>query len=145
MAWTYSSAPSTGSSAGRRDAIRILVNDRFTTRQLVQDAIITFALAQESNNLYRAAAWVADSLADSEAVAARVGDLSIGGEKPTNYRTLARQLRHMGVLHSTAMPIVEAISSQFKQSHEADTDRVLPFFTRQMMANNGVLSGTTST
>lgn len=125
--------------------MRIMVRDIYTTRQLVSDAVIKFALSQEGNNLYRGAAFVADHLADSEAVSARVGDLSVSGEKAKNYRALAAQLRWQSVLHSTAMPIVEAVSSQLKQSHEADSDRVLPLFTRTMMANNGVLSGTTST
>lgn len=144
MPWTYTSAPSTSSSAGRRDAVRILINDRFTSRQLAQDAIISFALAQEGNALYRAAAWVADSLADSEAVNARVGDFSLGGEKPKNYRDLARQLRRISAERG-ALPFMAAQSSQKKETFAADTDRVLPAFTRGMMQKPGTLVGTTST
>src|SRR5262245_29549334 len=114
MAWTYSSAPGTSNAASRRDAVRILTNDRFTSRQLVQDAIVAFALSEEGNNVYRAAAWVCDSLADSEAVNARVGDFTLGGEKPANYKDLARILRRRSA-EKFALPFMAAHSSASKQ------------------------------
>lgn len=124
--------------------MRILVNDRFTSRQLAQDAIITFALGQEGNNLYRAAAFVADTLADSEAVNAHVGDFTLGGEKPKNYRDLARRLR-LWSAERGAKPYIAAISSGLKAGIAVDTDRVLPAFTRGMMTKPGTIVGTTST
>lgn len=124
--------------------MRILINDRYTSRQLAQDAVISFALGQEGNNIYRSAAWVADSLADSEAVNATVGDFTLGGEKPKNYRDLARQLRRMSAERGAA-PYMAARSSALKQLNASDTDRVVPAFTRGMMTKPGTLVGTTST
>jgi len=144
MSWTYTSAPSTSSSAGRRDAVRWLMNDRFTSRQLVQDALISFSLSQEGNNIYRAAALNCDALADSEAVTARVGDFTLGGEKPKNYRELARTLRRISAERG-AKPFIAANSSMEKSLFAIDTDRVIPAFTRGMMTKPGTIVGTTST
>jgi hypothetical protein len=104
---------------------------------LRSDEAIAFALGQEGNNLYRAAAWLCDSLADAEAVSRRVGDLALGAEKPENYRAMAAQYRQESAIRG-AMPIMVAHSSGLKQAMASDPDRVAPFFTRETMTPPGL-------
>lgn len=144
MTWTYQNAPSTNSSQGRRDAVRQMINDVSSARELKSDEAIAFALAQWNNSLYHGAAFLCDQLADSEAVSAKVGDLALGAEKPTNYRALASRYRSLAALRG-AVPFAVAMSSAAKDTYRTDTDRVKPAFTRGMMSRPGALIGTTST
>ncbi len=144
MAWTFTNAPSTSTTAGRRDAVRLMVNDITSGRQLRTDEAITFALAQFNLNIYHGAAFLCDQLADSEAVSVRVGDLSLGAEKPVNYKALAMRYRMLAALKG-AVPFAVAMSSAAKSPYRTDTDRVKPAFTRGMMSRPGTLIGTTST
>jgi hypothetical protein len=147
VSWTYTRNPSTATSGGRRDALRLLLNDLSSSRPLRQDEELAFALSQENNNLYLAAAWMCESLADNEAVQTRVGDLSIGGEKPKNYREAAASYRMLGIRRGVA-GIMPAMSSGAKLTYTQDTDRVQPIFTRGMMTKPGQpvgIEGTVST
>ena len=144
MAWTYTRAPSTQSSGGLRDAVRLLINDLSSSRPLRQDEEVTFALSQQNNNIYLAASWLCDSLADNTAVQKRVGDLSIGGEIPKNYREAAQAYRMLGIRRGVT-GIMPAMSSGDKSTYIADTDRVLPIFTRGMMTAPGAPVGTEGT
>ncbi|SRR6266566_2366710 len=147
MSWTYTRAPSTASSAGRRDALRLLLNDLTSSRPLRADEELAFALSQQNNNIYLAASWICESLADNEAVQTRVGDLSIGGEKPKNYREAAACYRMLGIRRGVT-GIMPAMSSGQKTVYVQDTDRVQPVFTRGMMTRPGApvgIEGTVST
>ena len=127
MAWTYGNDP----SSSTRDAVRFLVQDIDTNRQLVSDEEIAFALAEHTNT-YFAAALVADSLALAKGNIAtkRVGDLSITYD-PSFYGRLAKMLRRQGALR-TGVPYAGGISVADKETNEADTDRVQPMFTREL-------------
>ena len=144
MTWTYTGAPSTNSSQGRRDAVREMINDLTSSRQLRSDEAIAFALGQGNNSIYHGAAFLCDQLADATAVSARVGDLSVGGEQPKNYRDLASRYRYLAALKG-AIPFAVAFSSAAKDTYRTDTDRVKPAFTRGMMSKPGTITGTTST
>lgn len=143
MTWTYQNSPSTNSSQGRRDAVRQMINDVSSARELKSDEAIAFALAQWNNSVYHGAAFLCDQLADSEAVATRVGDLSLGAEKPANYKALASRYRMLASLRG-AVPFAVAMSSAAKNTYRTDTDRVQPAFTRGMMTRPGTVAGTTS-
>jgi hypothetical protein len=124
-----------------------MLNDLTSARPLRQDEEIAFALSQENNNLYLAASWLCESLADNEAVAARVGDLSIGGEKPTNYRAAAVAFRMLGIRQGVK-GVMPAMSSGDKATYRMDTDRVQEIFSRGMMTRPGQpvgIEGTVST
>lgn len=140
MTWTYTRAPSTASSGGLRDALRLMLNDLSSARPLRQDEELAFALSQQNSNLYLAAAWMCESLADNEAVQARVGDLSIGGEKPKNYRDAADRYRMLGIRRGVK-GVMPAMSSGDKLTYLLDTDRVKPIFVRGMMTRPGAPVG----
>ena len=145
MTWTYGfCVQSTQTTGGRRDAVRLLINDLSSGSPLRQDEEISFALAQEGNNLYRGAALLCETLADSAAVSKKVGDLSLGAEKAPNYRALASRYRNLAALRGT-MPYAAALSSAQKDTYRSDPDRVKPSFTLGMMQRPGTMVGTTST
>lgn len=137
MTWTFANAPSTQTSQGRRDAVRFMINDLTSGRPLRSDEAIAFALSQEGLSLYRAAAWLCDTLADSEAVALKVGDLALGAEKPANYRAMAANYRWQDAVRA-AVPFMVAQSSGAKATAVDDTDRVKPYFARDMMQPVGL-------
>lgn len=122
----------------------MLINDISSGNPLRQDEEIAFALAQEGLSLYRGAALMCETLADSAAVDTRVGDLSLGGQKPLNYRAMATRYRMIAALRGS-MPYAAAFSSMEKDTYRDDTDRVKPSFTIGMMQRPGTLVGTTST
>ena len=62
MAWSYETTDlGTATASGRLNAVRLLVGDTDITDPQVQDEEILFALAQEGNNVYYAASWVAQT------------------------------------------------------------------------------------
>lgn len=137
MTWTYSGDPATTS----RDAVRFLVGDTDTTDQLVSDEEISWVLTQHSGVRHAAAATC-------EAIAAKfarqaemsVDDVSIkAGEKAEHYRALAKELRaQAAIAGKVAKPFAGGISIADKDDREADTDRVKPFFRRDLHDVPGV-------
>jgi len=128
MTWTYSGNP----SASTLDQVRYLCQDTDSTEQLLQDAEVTFEIAQNPNP-YLAAAACAErlSLKFGRDVTFRVGDTQVNyGERAREYRLLATQLRQRYALRS-AMPYAGGLSISEKQTILADTDRVEPAFHRQ--------------
>lgn len=64
MTWTYAvSSFDTTTTAGARNAVRLLVGDTDTNDQLVQDEEIAFALSEKGDNVYYAAAWICNAIA----------------------------------------------------------------------------------
>lgn len=130
MTWTWGAAPSTATSAGRRDALRSLIRDTDSSRQLLTDEELAFFYAQEGN-LYRAAASACWALADGQKVNKTVGDLSISqGSVLQNYRTLAQLYRMRA--DNDASVYAGGISQSDKLMQEQDSDRVVPSFTRSL-------------
>ena len=146
MTWTYANAPATGSTQGRRDAVRVLIPDITGTVQLVTDEVIKFWLDQSANNIYRAAAHICRSLADANTgTAMSVGDLSISGGSETWTKKAMSYDRRADY---SATPFAGGISIDSKQTYESDTDRVEPAFTRtqdDIPGGPGVRGSTSST
>lgn len=135
MTWSYLGVPGTTSAPARRDAVRLLVKDTVSTRQLIQDEELDFFLAQNSNGIWGAAADACDALAAREAKAKSVGDLSLSG-MGDSYKELGRTYRMR--LGSTLVPFAGGISVADKDARNQDTDRVAPAFSRSLHVNPDV-------
>lgn len=134
--WTYQNAPSTTTTGGRRDAVRLLVKDNSTLRgTLLQDEEIAFFLSLNGNNVLRGAAYACRALAAREAQAKRVGDLSIQG-LGENYLKLAAQYESQADMQAT--PYAGGIGVFDHLSRELDTDRLAPVFSKAMIQNPNV-------
>lgn len=129
MTWTYDGLPSTSSTAGLRDFVRVLVKDTSTVTSYVTDESISAFLGINGNSIFRTAADVCDALSAGHAQRKQVGDLSIDGLAQT-YRDLARRYRFRA--DATAIPYAGGISVADKQATSQDTDRVKPAFDRTM-------------
>lgn len=130
MAWTWGAAPSTATSAGRRDALRSLIRDTDSSRQRITDEELAFFYSQE-RNIWRAAASACLALADGERVNKTVGDLSIAqGSILTNYAKLAQLYRMRA--DNDATVYAGGISQSDKLTQEQDSDRVVPAFSRSL-------------
>jgi len=132
MAFTYSGAPSTGTSNGRRDAVRLLLKDLTSATALYADAEIGFFLTHHGNNVWRAAASAAQGLSARTAESKSVGDLAISGFGKS-WRELAIEYN----LHADRHVVSYAggLSISDKDRQEDDTDRVQPAFTRTLFRN----------
>lgn len=132
MAFTYAGLPSTGTTNGRRDAVRLLLKDITSGSVLYQDAEIAFFLTHHNNNVWRAAASAASGLAARQAESKSVGDLAISGFGKS-WRDLAAEYNLHADRHVTNY--VGGVSVADKQREELDTDRVQPAFSRNLFAN----------
>lgn len=118
----------------RRDAVRLLIKDTQSSRPRLQDEEIKFFLDQTGNNLYRAASRACLALADAMAVSKSVGDLSISsGEQSDTFRVLATE--YNALADRLVNPFAGGLSIGGKQRVEADTDRVVPAFTKTLFDN----------
>lgn len=126
--WTYSGDPATSS----RDAVRFLIQDTNESAPLVSDEEIAWELSQHNNNLYRAAAVLANTVAATFAQAVQtksVGSLSITyAARSEAYTSLARRLAARVRSKSVIAPYAGGISISDKQTREADTDWNRPDF-----------------
>lgn len=134
MTWTYQQSPDSSSTGGRRDAVRLLLKDTNSAAQLYQDEELAFFLTENGNNVYRAAADAAVGLSAREAESKSVGDLAISGFGKT-WGDLARHYKLRA--DSQATPFAGGISISNKEAYDADTDRVVPSFTRNVMRYPG--------
>ena len=131
--WTYSGNP----SASTQDKVRFLIGDTNEDKGLVTDSEIAWALSEEGDNAYRAAALVCDAVASLKAQEAdmSVGDLKISASQiATNYTAKARTLRSQALRRGVSIH-AGGISVDRKDTVEDDSDRVEPFFTRGTHVN----------
>ena len=129
MTWTYTSTDISLS----RDKVRLTIGDTDSGDQILQDEEIAYALTLSSDvrsaSVYAAefAAAKYTRLADKS-----MGDLSISySQKADSYLELAGRLRRS--VATGALPYFGGISISGKDSREADTDRVKPAFTVDML------------
>lgn len=95
MAWSYdASAIDTSTAAGRINAVRLLVGDTDTNDQQVQNEEITFALSETQDNVYSAAAWVANTIASQYA---RKVDIDLDGQLSAKYSQLHKHYKSLSV------------------------------------------------
>lgn len=122
MGWSYTGDPS-GSS---KDAVRFLIQDVNSSKPLVQDEEIEWALTQEAN-LYTAAAAICDSLVAKAGGVKfkKIGELAISYD-PHFYSILSGKLRARGA--GNQLPYVGGISIADKMALQADPDWVAPRF-----------------
>lgn len=139
MTWTYSGDP----AAFPRDAVRFLIRDTDSTDQQLSDEEIAWLLAQNGNNVYKAAVGGARSVSarySNQAVTKTVGALSLSYQaRSEHFETLAKTLQAQYLTVGAAFaPYAGGISVLDKEAMEADTDWDKPAFTRQMHRNDDV-------
>ena len=104
MAWTYSGDP----ASSDRDAVRFLIGDTDSTDQLLQDAEVSFCIAQAGPNLYQAAHDAAYAIASKfsrMATSKSVGDLSLSySDRAKAFFDLANELLELGARREPPTP-----------------------------------------
>lgn len=128
MTWSYSS---TSSSLSLKDRVRFLVGDTDTTRQLVTDEEITWALTDVGNSYYAAAATVCRVIGaeDRGVDSVTVGDVTESGRSAQGWMDLAATYDRRAVsVGSCPSPFLGGSSVDRRASNAADTDRTLPRF-----------------
>tara|TARA_R110000824_G_scaffold80100_2_gene201670 strand:- start:1690 stop:2154 length:465 start_codon:yes stop_codon:yes gene_type:complete len=107
MTWSYDATDlDTETDSGRLNSVRYLVGDTQSIDEQVQDEEIGFALAQTSNSVYNAAAFVASTIASkySRLVTTQLdGALSADySDLAKSYRILATELKGLGQKYSSS-------------------------------------------
>ena len=118
------------------DKMRFLVGDTNTARPELSDSEVDFLLSEEGGDAARAAARAAEALAAKYVKIAdekQVGPLRLTyTEKAARFTTLAKSLWRRAAASSVA-PYAGGISVSDKEANEANTDRVAPALSRDMM------------
>ena len=93
MAWSYDETDlGTDTASGRLNSVRLLVGDTDTNDQQAQNEEILFALAQNNDNIYYAAAWIARTVSGQYA---RKVNTSLDGALSADYSDLAGQYKKL--------------------------------------------------
>lgn len=141
MSWSYDSSDlDTSTLSGQLNATRFLLGDTNTSDQRVENEEVLFALSQNSYNTYKAAAWLARSLASK--YANRV-DVDLDGALSANYSqlqdhytALASRMEAMANKSGSGWSVVAGgISVSAIAAVEANTDRQAPAFKRGQFRN----------
>lgn len=137
MTWTYTGDPSASSTA----LVHFLVGDTDTTDQLITDEEIAYLLTAWGNP-YKAAAAAARQLSARFAreVDRTVGALSIAASRRSQaFRELAAELDAQAATAPGATVGIFAggISRADKETRRTSSDRVEPFFSREMQRAPG--------
>lgn len=139
MSWNYSGNP----ASSNLDAVRFLIGDVDTTDQQLANEEINYLLAQAGNNVYKAAANGALSIASKYArlVDKSVGDLSLSySQRKDAYEAMAARLTKQASSRS-AVPYAGGISVSDKEIDKTDADAVQPAFVRGQFDFPGVDDG----
>ncbi len=137
MAWTYSGDP----ASSDKDAVRFLILDTDTNRQLLSNEEINYLLADENSHVLFAAARAAEQVSAtfSKKAGVQVGDLKLDfGKTSAFYTSKAQELRREGSIRG-ASPFAGGRLISDKDAETKDTDRVPPFARRNLtrpFANN---------
>jgi len=141
MAWSYDPTDlNTTTAAGRLNVVRLLTGDTNTEDQQVQDEEVTFALAENGNNVYYSGAWTARAIASkysrqvtteiSGALKAQYSDLA------KQYKTLADDLEYQGKTSGAAVGVLAGgITKSGIELVRANTNRVEGSFRRDRFKN----------
>lgn len=126
-AWTYSADP----LSSDRDMVRFEVGDTDSTRPLVLDTEIAYALAQEGNPLYAAAAICSALAAKFSREADRtMGRTSVSAsQRAVAYRAQVKELRRRAL--AFAAPRIRDTASD-RETQATDTETLKPAFTREL-------------
>ena len=137
MTWSFNSTDLSAS----KDQVRLYVGDVDSADPLLTDEEIAFAVTQ-AGSVRAASALAADwiSALFSRRSDKSTGDLSLSAsQKSKQYAELAARLRRESAL--LALPYFGGISIAAKDAREADTDRVKPAFTMEMLDDPEVSAG----
>lgn len=141
MAWSYDPTDlDTTTASGRLNSVRLLVGDTDTLDQQKENEEITFALAENGNNVYYAGAWIARAIASkysrqvnteiSGALKADYSDLA------SQYKTLADSLEYQGKTSGAAVGVLAGgITKSGIEAVRADTNRIEGSFRRDRFKN----------
>lgn len=141
MAWSYDATNlGTNTEPQRINSVRLLVGDTNTNDQQVQNEEIVFALSQNGNGIYYAAAWIARSIAS---LYARKVDTQLDGalqasysDLQEHYLKLADQLEYQGKTSGGSVGVIAGgISKATVEAVRENTDRIKPSFTRDRFRN----------
>ena len=141
MTWTFTSSD----LSGDREQVRTYIGDTDSADPLLSYEQIALALT-DGGSVRGAAALAAEWIAASFSRRAdkSEGDLSISySQTSKQYLDLANRLRTDS--NRIALPYFGGISQAAKEAREADTDRVEPAFTVDMLDNPSVSSDTDET
>jgi hypothetical protein len=141
MAWSYDPSDlNTTTASGRLNTVRLLIGDTDTADQQMQDAEITFALAQNGDNTYLASSWSCRVLASKfarmvttqidHALRANYSDLM------QHYQQMADTLEYQGKTSGAALGVLAGgISKTTVEAVRANTDRIEGTFRRDRFKN----------
>lgn len=138
MAWTYSGNPAASTS----DTVRFLVGDTQSADPLTTDEEIAWALSQNSDSAYAAAAWVAKAISAYFARLAEsteIGPIKINyGKRADTYEKKAADLEsRVNAQFNSIIPYAGGISKTDKDSLDQDNATV---FRIGEMDRNGTLT-----
>jgi hypothetical protein len=134
MTWSYDN-----SLIADRDKVRFLVGDTDQANQLAQNEEIDWALT-EAGDIYAAASLVAETIATSFAGRATkaIGDLKLGfTDQYERYIALSASLKKRLLLNAKAIS-AGAETESGKDLDEANTELIVPYFTREMHTHDAV-------
>ena len=141
MAWSYDPTDlDTTTASGRLNTVRLLVGDTDTLDQQMQNEEISFALSENSNNVYYAGAWSARAIGsqysrkvNTEISGALKADYSdLAGQ----YKTLADSLEYQGKTSGAAVGVLAGgITKSGIEAVRADTNRIEGSFRRDRFKN----------
>ena len=141
MAWSYDATDlDTTTASGRLNTVRLLVGDTETLDQQAQNEEVTFALAENGDSVYYAAAWVARVI--SSKYSRRV-TTQLDGALSANYSDLAKQykkladdLEYQGKTSGAAVGILAGgITKSSIEVARANTNRIEGSFRRDRFRN----------
>lgn len=141
MSWSYDPTDlDTNTASGRLNTVRLLVGDTETLDQQAQNEEVTFALTENGDNAYKAAAWVARTIASKYS---RKVNTSLDGALKADYSDLAKQylqladnLEYQGKTSGASMGVLAGgITKTSVEAVRANTDRIEGSFRRDRFKN----------
>ena len=141
MAWSYDPTDlDTTTASGRLNTVRLLVGDTETLDQQAQNEEVTFALTENGNGVYKAAAWIARAIASKYS---RKVNTSLDGALKADYSDLAKQylqladnLEYQGKTSGASVGILAGgITKTSIETVRDNTDRVEGSFRRDRFKN----------
>ena len=141
MAWSYDPTDlDTTTASGRLNTVRLLVGDTETLDQQVQNEEIMFALSENGDNIYYAAAWSARNIASKYS---RKVNTSLDGALKADYSDLAKQykvladdLEYQGKTSGAVIGVLAGgITKSGIEAVRANTNRIEGSFRRDRFKN----------
>ena len=141
MAWSYDPTDlDTTTASGRLNTVRLLVGDTETLDQQAQNEEILFALTENGNGTYKAAAWIARTIASKYS---RKVNTSLDGALKADYSDLAKQykvladdLEYQGKTSGAVIGVLAGgITKSGVEAVRANTNRIEGSFRRDRFKN----------